>query len=149
MKKKELNIYISYTWDDKELADQVSGLLKDRGINSSLSKEKSIPDEPIDEYIKRMLEKSNYLIALLSPHAYSSSWVRKELEIAFFNKKFKNNVLPIFILDPMAESSSSQGFSNLPWILKGMKHFNIDSSNKLDKNAKLIVDELLKVTNLY
>jgi hypothetical protein len=76
------------------------------------------------------------MIALLNKHSFSSSYVREELEHAFFDEKYKNRLLPVLI-----GSLSEKDFSQLPWVLNKMPSLKIKKQKSTEKLAKEIADK--------
>lgn len=79
------------------------------------------------------------MIAILDQHSFSSSLVRKELDYAFFNKRYKNRLLPVFV------GNKDGDFSRLPWILNRLNVLHIKKTAKLQNQASQIVDAFLKL----
>jgi TIR domain len=99
------------------------------------------PGEGLAASTKSALASSDAIIAILSKHSYSSSWVREELEQALFNEKFKGKFLPVMI------GSESEDFSRLPWVLSKINHLRLSSSEPRSTLGKKIVSAYLKHIN--
>lgn len=87
---------------------------------------------------KNALASSDAIIAILNKHSYSSSWVRKEIEQALFNEKFKGKFLPVLI------GSEREDFSRLPWVLSKIHHLRLSSKEPRSTLGKKIASEYLK-----
>lgn len=103
------------------------------------SDEKSLsPGQDWAAAIMSAIESSDAIIAILTKHSYSSSWVRSELEQALFNEKFKGKFLPIMI------GGESEDFSRLPWVLSKLKHLRLSPRESRSILSKKIVKAFLE-----
>ena len=93
------------------------------------------------ESTTRAMESSDAVIAILTKHSYSSSWVRSELEQALFNEKFKGKFLPVLI------GGEREDFSRLPWVLSKIRHLRLSTKESRSTLSKKIVGEFLKHLN--
>jgi hypothetical protein len=137
--KKKFNVFISYARNDDQIADEVTRLLKESGLNVWVDESIKIGTnwrEKIDD----ALEKSDYIISLLTTKSYSSDYVRKELDHALFNNKYKNNFLPVLI-----GSGKDDEFNRLPWLIKKINHLRVSDK----KQPKAIADEIAKYFFLH
>jgi len=137
-KSKPEQIYISYIKSDKDLKKLVDVLtqeLRRRGYEI-WSGERISPGEKWADEIEKALKDSDAMIALLNQHSFSSSYVRNELEHAFFNEQYKNRFLPVFI-----SSSSDEDFSRLPWVLTKITFLKIEERRSVQNKAKIIADK--------
>jgi len=132
--KEKFNVFISYARNDDQIADEVTRLLKENGLNvwndesikagSYLLKEKN-----------NALNEADYIISLLTAKSYSSNYVREELDYALFNNKYKDNFLPVLI-----GSGKEDEFNRLPWLIKKIHHLFFSDK----KEPKVIADEIAK-----
>jgi hypothetical protein len=137
-------IYISHVKMDQQiisLADMLAEELRLRGFDVWTEKPLD-PDIKWSDQIEKGLIESDAMIALLTPHSFSSAYVRNELEYAFSEKRFKNRLLPVLI-----GTASDEAFSRLPWVLTKLQFLRISEKKPQEEIAKTIVDsfqELLK-----
>jgi hypothetical protein len=134
LKNLTKQVYLSYTRRESGLAAAVAQVLQAEDCLVWYDRQSIDPGSKLEVELLRALEDSDSMIALLSPHAYSSSWVREELGYALFEERFKNRLLPVLIGD-----ASLEGFSRLPWILRQMKFLGIDPRDSEVSNAEAIV----------
>lgn len=87
---------------------------------------------------KSAMESSDAIIAILSKHSYSSSWVRSELEQALFNEKFKGKFLPVLI------GKEKEDLSRLPWVLTKLNHLRLSPEGPPSVLGKKIVSAFLE-----
>lgn len=131
-------VYISHTSGDKAIAQAVATELRKNDIDV-WSDEKSLSlGDAWAEVVTSALDSSDAIIAILSKHSYSSSWVRSELENALFNEKFKGKFLPVLIGKDKAE------LSRLPWVLSKISHLQLSPNDSPAVLAKKIVHEFLQ-----
>lgn len=129
-------VYISHTQGDKEIALAVSGELFKHDIkvwDSHLSLGSNWV-----EVVKKALDSSDAVIAILSEHSYSSSWVRSEVEHALFNEKFKSRFFPVLI------SRDYSDLSRLPWVLQKIQHLHLSPDKQASFLGREIAREFLK-----
>lgn len=135
---QETRVFLSYARNDKELAHVLSRELKNHGV--MVWDDQSI--EPGDrwlEEIKKALERCNSMIALLNEHSFSSSYVRDELEHAFFDERYKHRLLPVLI-----GGTSESAFSRLPWVLTKLATLRITDRESPEEMAKRITKVFLE-----
>ncbi|MCB2149429.1 MAG: toll/interleukin-1 receptor domain-containing protein [Deltaproteobacteria bacterium] len=134
---KPKQVYISHTQGDEDIAIAVSNELRKHDINvwddSLLS-----PGSDWASVVKGALKSSDAIIAILSKHSYSSSWVRAELEHALFNEQYKGKFFPVLI------SKDQNDLSKLPWVLSRIKHLRLSPDEPINLIAVKIVNKFLK-----
>jgi hypothetical protein len=132
-------VFLSHTRKEGQLAEAVTRLLESEGCSVWYDREIR-PGLEWETEIRKALENSDSMIAILSPHAYSSSWVREELKYALFEERFNNKFLPVLIGE-----ESIDGFNRLPWILTKLQFLKISPKDSHDKNAKRIIESFKKL----
>jgi len=136
-----MNVFISHTTGDKDIAIAVATELQKHGV-SVWSDERSLsPGQDWAATTKSVMESSDAIIAILSKHSFSSSWVRSELEQALFNEKFKGKFLPVMI------GGESEDLSRLPWVLSKINHLRLSAKESRSALSKKIVREFLNLIN--
>lgn len=87
--------FISYSREDANLQRRIIAELRGRGINVWVDIENLIPGSPAwEREIERSIRGAAGVIALLSPDAHDSEWVRREISFAEQNDK---RVFPVLI----------------------------------------------------
>lgn len=132
-----MKVFISHTTRDKEIARAISIDLKKNNIYTFFD-EKSTPGSKIHRQTDSLLRSADVIIAILSKHSFSSEWVRKELDEALFNEKFKNKFFPVLL------SKSAEDLSRLPWVLQKINHLRLSPDESPDILARKITKEFLK-----
>ena len=97
------------------------------------------PGEPWESGIVTGLKQSDSMIALLSPFAWSSSWVRTQLEHAFFDERYKNRLFPVLIGESLEE------FARLPWVLSRMEFIRVSDAEPSRARAKRIANAFVEM----
>lgn len=98
---REINVFISHSWDHVEDLRRLRTLLKNRGYFNVEFKEVA-PDSPINssnsEYVKRVLRKniedSNVVLGIAGMYASYSEWMDWELSTAISKGKKVVGVIP-------------------------------------------------------
>jgi hypothetical protein len=137
MEAKDLTkqVFLSYARKEQPLADQVAMLLAQRGVKVFDDRSDLSAGDDWANSVDRALRQSDSMIALLTPHSFSSAFVRSELGHALFDDRFKRRVLPVLIGEPGAE------FGRLPWILNRMQLLKLSPDEPLPKQAARIAAE--------
>lgn len=131
-------VYLSHTRSDSQIARALASELTKRNIATSSADELESGDV-IASRTSDLLRSSDAIVAILSKHSYSSQWVRKELDEALFNEKFKDRFLPVLLSDDPG------GLSRLPWVLQRIKHLKLSPDRSPSSLAKSIAREVEKL----
>lgn len=130
-------IFLSHEKNDEDinnLARALSIELQRRGYKV-WSEKYVMPGEIWTNELKDALNKSDAMVALLDQYSFSSSYVRNELEHAFFDDKYKNRLLPVLIRE-----TKSENFSQLPWFLKNLNYIEISKKQTINKSVTKIAN---------
>jgi hypothetical protein len=87
-------IFVSYAREDSELALKLCGDLKIAGVNVWLDQLDIPPGKHWDRAVEEALERSKYLIVILSPSSVASDNVMDEVSYAIDEKK---HIVPVII----------------------------------------------------
>jgi hypothetical protein len=85
--KPSPTLFISYSRQDSEIVQRLSNDLKEHGINTWIDESSIRGGEDWEERILEAIEVSAAVLAILSPNAFKSDWVRNELVFAHENSK--------------------------------------------------------------
>jgi hypothetical protein len=130
-------VFLSHARNDRTIADSLAEELRRQEINVWYDQSIS-PGEDWPEEIKKALNACDSMIAILHQHSFSSSYVRNELEHAFFDDRYKGRLLPVLI-----GPSSDADFARLPWVLTKMKYLRITEKQSPERIAKTIAREFI------
>ncbi len=89
------HIFISYSRRDDEIMRRIAFFLRDQGFKVWVDHEKLIPGTPAwEDSIEKAIKNAYAVIALLSPEAKDSEWVRREIAYA---DQYNKPVFPAFV----------------------------------------------------
>ena len=77
------NVFISYSRDDKELADKIRRALADAGVTTSIDDDTVPPGARWRETLVKKLHRADAVVAVVSKSTVESSWTMTELGIAW------------------------------------------------------------------
>lgn len=138
-KSNTIQVFLSYARNDNTLAIALAEELQKRGFKV-WDEQSILLEEDITNQLSKALEESDSMIALLNQHSYSSSYVRSEIEHAFFDDRYKNRLLPVLI-----SSSSEDDFARLPWILTKLQFLKLSEDLPINKMVKKITDKFISL----
>jgi len=81
-----INVFISYSVKDKQIAGRIKYILSDYGINGFLAHEDIRVSEEWKKEILANLEKADIFVPILSKNFKESEWTSQEAGIAFYRK---------------------------------------------------------------
>jgi len=126
-------VFISHSWSDKPLARRLAETIRKFAIHVWLHEaEIKLGDSLIDK-IRTGIDSVDNVVALLSPQAVASEWVKRELDIAM-NQEIEGErvkVLPI-LAAPCA----------LPGFLKGKLYTDMSTPKQFKRALPLLLDRL-------
>lgn len=93
------SIFLSHSWKDKFFARKLAEELEEVGIKVWIDEAELKVGDSLIHKISEAIEKTDYIVAILSHSSVSSSWVQKELALAMTKEIAgkKVTVLPILI----------------------------------------------------
>ena len=140
MKAKDLTkqVFLSHARGEQELAAAIAGKLSKQGIQVWNDQQVTGPADWSRE-VAKALEQSDAMIALLTPHSFSSSYVRSELEHALFDDRYKHRLLPVLI------GAESEDFIRLPWILTRMQVLRLPQAAPTEERAEQVAAAFVKL----
>ena len=110
LNKKKIQVFLSYSRDDKKIADRLGSDLSSHGIDIWIDDKNISLGESILSGIQEGLNSSDYLLLLLTPKAIASQWVKTEWLTKFSKQVQSGSIqviplmmedceLPLFLLD--------------------------------------------------
>ncbi len=108
--------FISYARADQDFVHSLANKLSKRNISVFFDKTALATGDTLVHSINQAVESAKYVIAVMSPDYFASTWARKEYELALV-KEFKNEkvkVLPILYRD-CDIASQNRGFFKRIW----------------------------------
>jgi hypothetical protein len=100
-KEKPQQVFISYAYDDKAVAQRVADTLRGAGLRAWFDEWELLQGDSIVNRIEQAVSVSDLLLVLLSPHSVKSRWVQNELNAAFAHELRSRaiTVIPALIED--------------------------------------------------
>ena len=80
-------VFIGYAFKDKSFAHKLAKDLKENGLRVWMAEDEIRPGDSIAKKIEEGLQKSGYLVALLSEASLESRWAQEEFKMALFREK--------------------------------------------------------------
>ena len=136
--KHSRQVFLSYTNKQRPLADAVADKLRDHQLEVWDAYSTPVGSRA-DDAIHDALKASDSMIAILDPHAFSSSRVREELDYALFDERYKDRLLPVFV------GAKKEDFTRLPWILNRLELLRFRESKNINRQATKIADTFLRL----
>ncbi len=130
-----MNVFLSHTVKDRELARAVAAALAAAGLTVWDPAAEILPGDNWAEKIGRALEESEAMVVLLTPAALASDSIRRDIEYALGNLRFKERLIPV--LSGPFDTLSGE---DVPWILKRLKTVTLteDDPSRLGRIAEVI-----------
>ena len=99
MNRNRNRIFISYSHNDKEIAQRISESLERENIDVIIDYKNLSPGDNVFDQIRYMYESSETVIVLLSKSLFQSEFARYEFPKFFFEeaRKRKINIIPILV----------------------------------------------------
>lgn len=119
-----MQVFLSHTPDDRDLARGVASALREAGFEVWDPETEILPGDNWAEKIGQALEESEAMVVLLTPEALESESVRRDIDYALGNVRFRERLIPV-LTRPFNELSERK----LPWILKRLKSVNLTEND--------------------
>jgi hypothetical protein len=126
------NIFISYSWSDKELASRIKNEFEHNGLNVFFDDDELKTGDRYNQVIKKYLKECDYFVALISENSISdqSRYVYdKEWKFAIFFDDERNYIRP-YIIDETVPTD--------PRIPEEMRNLNIEKIQSFDQLGPVI-----------
>lgn len=127
------SVFISHSWSDKPLARNLAETIRKFAIHVWLDEAEIKIGDSLIEKIRAGIDQVDYVLALLSPQAVVSEWVKRELDIAINDeiegKRVK--VLPILAAQ-----------CTLPGFLKGKMYADMSTPKRFKQALPTLLDRL-------
>ena len=105
-------VFVSYSRRNKTFAERIARDLSDAGLDVWIDFRQIHAGEKWRDEIFRGLERSEIVVAVLSPDAVASEWVQTEINTA---REWKKMILPVMAVEAMQDIQKS---SVLNWLLE-------------------------------
>jgi len=126
-------VFISHAASDESLVSLLAEQLEQAGLEVLNPYEAIVPGENWAELVARDLEKSDFMVIVITPGAIKSEWLRNDISYALSSKKFRDRLVTVFV-GPDVEAPD-----DVPWILLKHPHKRISSPEEFSE----VVDEIM------
>lgn len=134
-KKLAPKVFLSYTWDDGDLAKDIAHALMEKGIETWWDKWCIGAGDSFRQKIDEGLEDCTHFLVLLTPNSMSKPWVNQEMDAGLMRKlQDKSKFIPV-----RYQISAKQ----LPPLLSGMSSPEIVN---LDESIKQLVSDIYGIS---
>lgn len=130
-----MKVLLSHSHADSQLADQISGALKQRGLQVWTPSVDLLPGDNWAAELARALEESNAMVVLLTPKPPDSE-VMRNIGYALGAENYRNRLIPVVVGDP------AQVRAVVPWIIHRMLRIELDEHKRIEPQVQPIVDEI-------
>ena len=134
-KKLAPKVFLSYTWDDGDLAKNIAHTLVENGIETWWDKWCIGAGDSFRQKIDEGLEDCTHFIVLLTPNSMSKPWVNQEMDAGLMRKlQAKSKFIPV-----RYQISAKQ----LPPLLSGMSSPEILN---LDESVQQLISDIYGIS---
>ena len=85
--KGEPQVFLAFSFKDKEFANWLAKTLQERGIRTWLASQEIKPSDDWQSKVKESLKKSGYFLAIISNSSVKSYWTLWEFQMAIEREK--------------------------------------------------------------
>jgi hypothetical protein len=107
------DVFISYSSEDKAVADAVCARLEARGVRCWIAPRDVVPGKPYGESISNALQETQFLVLVLSGNANRSPHVPREVEKA---ASFGKTIIPFRIEDVTPSTTLGYFITSIHWL---------------------------------
>lgn len=132
-----MQVFISHSYQDAELARKLAGSLRESGLRPWLAEDEVFPGDNWGEVTGKALSESDAMVALVTPVSGAAPQVRQDIAFALTRKAYANKVIPLIVgnRDDVPPNA-------LPWIMNRYKMVEIPSGDQMPLAAEQIVGAL-------
>jgi len=107
-----MKVFISHASKDAATARQLSKQLRAAGYSAWLPEDEILPGDNWSKRVGQALEDSDIIIVLVTPNAFDSELLTREVQYGLTADHIRGRVIPVFI------GHESNEPSRIPWILE-------------------------------
>lgn len=130
---KGFRVFLSYDHKDEKLAHPIREDLRAAGFTVWDPVAKLQPGENWALEVGKALRDSEAMVVLLSPAALGSEYVKRDIEYALGDVRFKGRLLPV-VIRPVKE---------IPWILETLQVLRIEADP--ERGRRRVVEVLRRI----
>ncbi|HYW06379.1 MAG TPA: toll/interleukin-1 receptor domain-containing protein [Longimicrobium sp.] len=135
-----MNVYISYSHSDSELAARLGEGLRRSGLEVR-NAHSVLPGEAWMETVERFLREANAMVVLVTPQSVDSSSLHHDVGYALGHTAFKGRVVPV-LAGTAAEVDEL--LHQMPWILKSFNPVQLKSPEMVETAVRKVADTLIR-----
>ena len=132
-----MKVFISHSSEDEALAAKVVSSLERAGLDVWYDSREIIPGDNWADKIAQGLRESEAMVVLVTPNALESGSLRRDIDYALTQKRFKGRLVPVLAGD----AQRFQGWS-IPWIFDHLPIISLTENDTSDKDLDQIVQVL-------
>lgn len=117
MKPRE--IFLSHSSRDLSFAAEVVETLRHHGLETWFSPKHIVGAQQWHDEIGRALNRYDWFLVILSPHAVRSQWGKRELQFALSSKRYEGRIVPLLL--------QNCRYQNLSWALPSIQTINFSN----------------------
>jgi hypothetical protein len=125
-----MNVYLSYSHPDTELAWKMADSLRNEGFEVWDDREIR-PGGNWAETVGNALRESEAMVILLTPAWLASPYAQHDLEYALSERKFKGRLIPVI--------AGEVPIQDVPWVLRQTQHIHLLDLPDLKTNSEGLI----------
>ena len=135
-----MKVFISHSCQDEVLARRVADGLRKSGLDVWDDRD-IFPGDNWAQKLSEALEQAEAMVVLITPRAFQSDSVRREIEYALGGKKFSGRLIPV-VVGPLRNIPKN----DVPWILWRLNVVNLTNPEKEQDAVERIAMALRKAS---
>lgn len=132
-----MRVILSHAEKDSDLARRLAAVLTEAGLIVWDPAAEILPGDNWAAKTAQALQESEAMVVLLTPHGLASDWVRRDMEYALGEIRFKQRLIPV-----LAGSVDELPEQEVPWILKHLNTVRLVEDDPA--SAKRVAEAILE-----
>lgn len=132
-----MKVFISHSSKDEALASKVVSYLEQSGLDVWYDSREIMPGDNWADKVAQGLRESEAMVVLVTPSALESNSLRRDINYALTQKRFKGRLVPVLAGD----SRQFQGWT-IPWIFDHLPTISLKENGTSDKDLDQIAQVL-------
>ena len=128
-----MKVFLSYAERDEKLAQPIRTELEKGGFKVWDASVKLAPGDNWALELGKALREADAMVVLLSPAALASEHVKREIEYALGEPRFKGRLVPVVV----------RAVKEIPWILETLNVLRIESDP--DRGRRRVLEALKRI----
>lgn len=123
-------VFVSFAHADHERVEPVIAALRRHGVPCWFAPQQIRASQAWHDEIGLALDRCDWFMLFLTPHATASRWVKRELRYALGESRYDDRIVPI-MLEPCQPRA-------LSWVLGGIQHIDATAFSQDDLCRELL-----------